>query len=144
MYKLKNKVQDNTIDPSLIAPCGMNCALCLAYQREKNHCVGCRNQEGSDFKKCVIKNCANLSSTKSGFCFECDKYPCARLKQLDKRYRGKYNMSMIENLESIKTTGLNEFLGNEKARWSCSKCQTLLCVHREHCLNCQNKNLKHK
>ncbi|MDD5456566.1 MAG: hypothetical protein PHV30_05985 [Candidatus Margulisbacteria bacterium] len=27
--------------PALIAPCGMNCAICLGYLREKNKCPGC-------------------------------------------------------------------------------------------------------
>lgn len=127
----------------LIAPCGMNCALCLAYQREKNHCEGCRSKEKSGVKKCVIKNCANLSNNNTGFCYECDKFPCRRLKQLDKRYRDKYGMSMIENLESIKKDGLKEFLDKEKTKWSCSKCHELLCVHREECLNCQ-RSIKEK
>ena len=30
--------------PDLVAPCGMNCRLCHAYQREMNHCNGCRNE----------------------------------------------------------------------------------------------------
>ena len=31
-----------TFDPDLIAPCGMNCNICMAYLREKNKCPGCR------------------------------------------------------------------------------------------------------
>jgi hypothetical protein len=27
---------------ALIAPCGMNCGVCMAYLREKNKCPGCR------------------------------------------------------------------------------------------------------
>ncbi len=30
------------MDVSLIAPCGMNCGICLAYLRTKNVCPGCR------------------------------------------------------------------------------------------------------
>jgi len=29
------------INSSLIAPCGMNCGICLAYLREKKKCPGC-------------------------------------------------------------------------------------------------------
>jgi len=29
----------------LIAPCGMNCRLCLAYKRKRNGCSGCRDSE---------------------------------------------------------------------------------------------------
>jgi hypothetical protein len=36
------------------------------------------------------------------YCYECDEFPCARVKRLDKRYRTKYEMGMIENLEYIR------------------------------------------
>jgi len=56
--------------------------------------------------------------TKSKFCFECEKFPCLRIKQLDKRYRTKYNMSVLENLENIKKLGVREFVQNEKISMS--------------------------
>lgn len=141
MENAEYAIQDKEISSSLIAPCGMNCALCLAYQREDNHCEGCRNKAKRGVKNCVIKNCRNISSIKSSFCFECEKYPCSRLRQLDKRYKDKYNMSMIENLENINNFGLKEFLNKQTIRWSCPKCHELLCVHRDYCLKCQ-KDIK--
>jgi hypothetical protein len=127
---------------TLIAPCGMNCALCLGYQREKNHCNGCRNEENVKYKtkgcaNCIIKNCDLLKSTSSGFCYECDKFPCKRLKDLDKRYRTKYSMSMLENLEDIKKEGLEEFVKQQNIKWKCSGCNRLICVHRGFCLSCE-------
>jgi len=127
---------------NLIAPCGMNCGICLGYLREKNRCNGCRIKSGVNFKsreKCKIKNCIYLKEKKSGFCYDCEKYPCQRLRQLDKRYRTKYRMSMIDNLESIRNIGLNKFLENENQRWICPNCGEILCVHRDYCLNCKEK-----
>lgn len=37
---------------SLIAPCGMNCSICMAYLREKNKCPGCR---GNDIDKPITR-----------------------------------------------------------------------------------------
>ena len=72
------------------------------------------------------------------FCFEkCGQYPCKRLKNLDKRYKTKYEMSMIENLENIKNKGLELFLKNEEIRWKCEKCGGIICVHKKKCLNCK-------
>lgn len=127
---------------SLIAPCGMNCSLCLGYQREKNHCSGCRNEINIKYKTkgslhCVIKNCSILKNNKSGFCYECHKFPCARLRQLDKRYRTKYSMSMLQNLEDIREKGLKEFVKKENIKWQCAKCRGLICVHRGYCLKCE-------
>lgn len=123
----------------LIAPCGMNCGICMAYLREKRRCLGCRSDDTDKavtVKKCIIKNCDTVNTNESGFCFECAKYPCKRLKQLDKRYRTKYSMSMIENLENIKNIGLVAFVERERERWRCSKCGGTICVHRGYCYDC--------
>jgi hypothetical protein len=128
------------IKSSLIAPCGMNCALCLGYQREENKCPGCNEMDKGKPKycrKCTIKNCKELKKSKKRFCLVCDKCPCKRLKQLDKRYRTKYNMSMIENLEFIKEKGIRKFIQKEKKKWKCSKCGKVICVHRDVCQYCK-------
>jgi len=128
---------------SLIAPCGMNCGICMAYLREKNKCDGCRNSyenKPEACRKCIIIRCDNLKKTKSKFCSEkCENFPCTRLKNLDKRYRTKYNMSMIENLNNIEKLGIRAFVKNEKIRWACSKCGGTICVHRKVCSKCGNK-----
>jgi len=126
---------------NLIAPCGMNCGICIAYLRDKNKCCGCipsLTKKPKTRLLCVIKNCESLSKTSSGFCYECEKFPCKRLIQLDKRYRTKYNMSMIDNLEKIKRIGLEKFVQNEKKRWICNNCGGTICVHRGYCLNCKD------
>ncbi|MFH1387220.1 MAG: DUF3795 domain-containing protein [bacterium] len=125
----------------LIAPCGMNCSLCLAYQRAKNNCPGCLVKSRSKSKSCLhcrIKNCSHQKR----FCFTCKIFPCARLKHLDKRYRTKYGMSMIENLEKIKKIGVRKFVKSEQIRWECKKCGKSLCVHRPFCLFCGEKGHK--
>jgi hypothetical protein len=126
-------------ETQLIAPCGMNCGICLAYLREKRKCPGCRVEDTNKAPtvvRCIIKNCEMIKRSQSGFCFECEIYPCKRLKQLDKRYRTKYSMSMIENLESIKGIGSSTFIENEHERWHCTKCGGVICVHRGYCLHC--------
>jgi hypothetical protein len=131
------------VQKSLIAPCGMNCGICLAYLREKNTCKGCWKPNDNKPKSCVnciIRNCALLNKLDSKFCYECQMYPCTRLKQLDKRYRTKYMMSMIENLDYIKTNGLDSFVQKEHDRWLCNSCGGLICVHRGYCLRCKEKN----
>ena len=84
----------------LIAPCGMNCSLCVAYLRDKNQCPGCRSIDSgktSEYRKnCIIKNCDQLKKNNWKYCSDkCEKFPCKRLKNLDKRYRNKYEMSMV-------------------------------------------------
>ena len=124
----------------LIAPCGMNCALCLGFQREKNKCNGCNGADKLKLNSCRICSITKcVKSKKIRYCFECDKLPCTRMKQLDKRYRTKYGMSMIENLEYIKKYGIRKFINQQNKKWKCKKCNSLLCVHRDFCLNCGKK-----
>jgi hypothetical protein len=110
----------------LIAPCGMNCGLCLHYLRPENKCPGCytgRKVNGKDIK-CGIRLCKQRQGT---YCFKCNTFPCERLKRLDKRYREKYGMSEIENLRAIKESGVVCFMKHEEERWI--NVDGVLCVH---------------
>lgn len=132
------------LNPNLIAPCGMNCGLCLGYLREKNHCIGCRSdgpEKASHCASCKIKNCEKLAQTQSGFCYECADYPCARIKHMDKRYQTQYGMSMIENQETIRNIGLTQFVAQEEIRWTCPACGARICVHRPNCQQCGTPRL---
>ena len=123
----------------LIAPCGMNCGVCIAHLRNNRKCPGCHGEDtnkSASCIKCIIRNCEVVKISQSRFCFECLEYPCKRLKQLDKRYRTKYAMSMIENLEFIHGNGLSAFMVRENERWRCRKCGGVICVHRGCCYHC--------
>lgn len=142
MTKIKRKKR-RTIPTHLIAPCGMNCRLCWGYIREKNTCPGCRSIKCQESPKskyrttCKIKNCEQLAKRNITYCSaRCDRFPCDRLKHLDKRYRNKYGMSMIDNLKMIDEFGIRHFIRNEKEKWICSECSEMICVHKPTCLSC--------
>jgi hypothetical protein len=132
-----------TIPTYLIAPCGMNCRLCWGYNRDQNTCPGCLRTGDFASKKskyrttCKIKNCEQLKIVKTSYCSDrCDRFPCSRLNQLDKRYSKKYGMSMISNLTLIQEEGIRQFIRNEKGKWKCHECGELICVHKPACLHC--------
>lgn len=130
---------DTPYDFNIIAPCGINCSTCLGFLREKNKCTGCNSNTESKPNHCFvcsIKTCSYLAQTYSKLCYECPIYPCKRLKQIDKRYRIRYNISLIGNLETIKTIGLDAFLQHETSKWKCPDCGGTICVHRAYCLHC--------
>jgi len=140
--KSQEKKQKNPVESKMIAPCGMNCGICIGHLRDKKPCPGCNYSDDNKPKHCVvcrIKNCKEIGFRVEKFCFHCIKFPCTRLRQLDKRYREKYRMSMIENLESIQELGLEKFLFQETIRWKCTECGKVLCVHRDVCLYCGRK-----
>jgi hypothetical protein len=133
-----------TMSEDLIAPCGMNCSLCRSYQAMNNDL----KKKGFNYKYCpgciprgenclhMGDQCERLAKGRVRFCFECQSFPCKRLKALDKRYRTKYHMSMIENLNFIQENGLEFFLEKEAVVWQCPDCDHLICCHNGLCLNC--------
>lgn len=132
----------NPILKELIAPCGMNCALCsryLAYANNltRSHCIGCRPSK----KNCGVKNkCTgtkNISEGNIPFCFECSQYPCKSLHHLDERYRKNYGMSMIDNLEFIHKNGIAQFIKSQYKKHHCSQCGNLISVHNNKCFKCE-------
>jgi hypothetical protein len=127
-----------TFEKSQIAACGMNCGTCIGFLRTRNRCPGCRvNVEKPVTRvRCIVKNCDNLKETSSGYCYDCGKFPCKRIVQLDKRYRTKYNTSFIENLEMIRDKGMESFLRFEGSRRNCPECGYVLSVHKKNCLFC--------
>ena len=123
----------------MIAPCGMNCALCSGHLRERKRCPGCSDSR-DELKPphcvtCSIKDC-EVPGKVNKYCFRCSRFPCRRLRQLDKRYQTKYGMSMIENLEFIRDFGVRSFVAQEKVRWACPECGKTIGVHHDDCMHC--------
>lgn len=123
----------------LIAPCGANCLICMAFLRTKNHCLGCRNDDTNKAKSCVeckIKNCESMKEQGTHYCFQCTNYPCKKIKHLDTRYRKNYSYSMIDSMQYLKDHGMELHLKTETAKWICVDCGGVICVHRGFCINC--------
>ena len=127
-----------------IAPCGVNCTLCYAWQRKKNKCGGCLGGDADKplhCRKCAIAGCGLSGGGFPKYCYECSgKFPCLRLKRLDRQYRQKYCVSLTGNLEKIRDSGLEAFGESEAAKWKCPSCGGLLCVHKPECLHCGGRN----
>ena len=140
------------MNENLIAPCGMNCAICSAYLAYRYdvkskgikmpYCAGCRPRD----KKCAFlkKRCELLLLGKVDYCYECGDFPCERLEHIDKGYRAKYRMSVIENLEYIKEHGIKRFLGEQEDRWKCPECGAVICCHNGVCFDCGLGKLKNR
>lgn len=137
--KAAMKTLSKSSNPTLIAPCGINCRLCHAYIREKNACPSCRGDDTTKMKSCLsckIKNCENMAKGQFEYCFECGEFPCILLSHLDKRYRSRYGLSVLENLVSIQEVGIMNFVKNENEKWACHECGAMICMHKPQCLSC--------
>lgn len=133
-----------TIPEELIAPCGMNCAICSKYLAYINNltrskCAGCRPSN----KKCtyLFEKCSGINHALEGnatakFCFECNQYPCKQINRMDSRYSNNYKMSVKGNLEYINKNGIDEFIKEECRERHCKKCGGLISVHNRKCFKC--------
>jgi predicted RNA-binding Zn-ribbon protein involved in translation (DUF1610 family) len=121
----------------------MNCGICRAYnayihgvptKRGKvTHCEGCR----PGAKNCyVIRACSKLRKNPIHSFSECDTMPCEKLSHLDKRYRDHYDMSMVENIKTIKAKGMTEFLAEQVEKYLCPNCGEVVCLHDRKCYSC--------
>jgi hypothetical protein len=134
----------------LIAPCGMNCAICSAYLafeqdiRSKGikmpYCKGCRPRN----KQCAFlkKRCDKLIENRITYCFECEEFPCRNLTHIDERYRQLYRMSMIDNLMSIKNSSIETLLKTEERKWKCPVCGGVISCHNGICYYCGLEELR--
>ena len=123
----------NPFRTTLVAPCGMNCAICTAFLREKNRCGGCYSPDRKCSRNCTIFSCPQV---RGRYRHPCDEYPCRRLRLLDKRYQTRYHMSMIGNLEAIREHGIRYFVRTERERWTCTACGGTIDVHHGRCASC--------
>jgi hypothetical protein len=123
----------------------MNCGICRGYlalahgvprkRGRVTYCAGCRPRA----KNCYIKrNCKTkkLNRREIQYCYECDVMPCEKLSHLDKRYRERYGMSMVENLKILRAEGMGAFLKNQEAKYQCPTCGDVVCVHDGKCYCC--------
>lgn len=138
------------MEENLIAPCGMNCGVCVNYMAmkhdlkrkgfERSYCPGCLPRG----KNCTFmgERCGLLGKGLVRFCYQCPDFPCRRLKALDKRYRTKYHLSMLANLVFMKEQGMESFLKKEEATWRCPECGGTICCHNGLCLDCSLDKLR--
>ena len=127
------------IPADMLAPCGITCAVCYVHLRKKKSCLGCRGQDTSKpehCRKCKIKDCVTAQGI--DFCFECPTFPCAIIKRLDKSYRQRYQVSLIDNALRVKIVGIERHLLEEKERWMCTQCGGVICLHDQVCSECGN------
>jgi hypothetical protein len=155
----------------LIAPCGVDCALCGGFIRIKDRCPGCAGPDDgaktAHCRSCSIRACAALvgageaplavgdkarsargsalataaaaAGRDAALCAACRKFPCARFRSLDKRYRTKYGEDLAANLRAHAAAPA-AFAAAQAALWSCPRCSGRLCAHRPDCPACGAAN----
>jgi len=127
----------DSIPETMIAPCGVNCIACSAYLSDKNPCAGCcAPNEMSTLKSCrncVKKRCCLEKSLQ--WCFQCEKFPCTKIKDLNRRYMQNYDVNIVQNgLDARKD--MQVFLKEQKERFICNLCVGIINQHHKICSEC--------
>ena len=135
--KMPDKIED-----IMLAPCGMNCAVCYRHvgtgKRGKS-CEGClKGDEGKTegCRSCNIKSCAQEKG--HTHCFECAEFPCKPIKNLEKSYNKRYGTSLIENSRTAAEKVIAAFLALDRRKWICPKCGGAFSLHDGVCSECGN------
>lgn len=114
-------------EKTMIGCCGLDCSACGAAHGE-NPCRGCAGPDECkpEFCRaiCGIKLCEKRINNKYRFCYECPDYPCEITYEHDLRCRMEYasGESPFENLKKIRKVGVERFLHEERAKWTCVEC----------------------
>ena len=127
------------IEPGMIAPCGVNCLACSAHLDARRSCPGCR----APVDEIARKSCRNCAKKRCAFekglqwCFECDRFPCNRIKSLDERYRRNYGVDLVKNGLDAKRD-IHAFLRAQRQRFTCESCGGVIDQHRRQCAECSD------
>ncbi len=128
----------DTIPTTMFAPCGMNCMVCYRHCVSKKSCGGCfQDTDGKSegCKSCRIQSCVKEKGIQ--YCFSCKHFRCKLIQKMDKRYRDRYNQSLIENSIQVREHGLVAFLAAERSKWICGKCDGIISLHDNECSECR-------
>ena len=126
--------------------CGLYCGACPAQLKSINatkssdvKCLGCKSTTLGKFcSKCEIRKCAIDKGAES--CALCEAYPCDKISAFTAEpYRKPRYGLRKKNLETIAKDGLEKWKAQQKARWTCKKCNKRFGYADEKCPHCGAK-----
>lgn len=130
------------MNENMIAPCGLNCALCKRALQKESPCPGCLGDDSQkpEFcaNRCLIHHCELRKSLPDRYCDSCEKYPCKDVIEKEIRYSNAYPLieTPIGNLSYLRENGMDAFLQREDERWRCPACHGTVCVQTGVCAEC--------
>ena len=134
------KMPEGEINPILFAPCGVNCMVCYKHCDAGTPCAGCLQDEKgkpAHCRKCKIKDC--IREKRLAYCFECPGYPCPQIRYLDKSYRTRYGVSLMENSAFVKEHGPTAFMKRQQETYRCPVCGGIISLQDTVSSDCRKK-----
>jgi len=135
--------------------CGIYCGACEFVHAERNGsleeiakragkpadliaCHGCKSDMVTKCcTECKVRACAMERGLET--CIECEECPCELFEPF--KVGGFYPLYvlMMNNLNTIKRTGLDAYLEERKKRWQCPDCGTSFWWYQKTCEDCGAK-----
>ncbi len=140
------------------AYCGLYCGACEIINAETKEdkervakmwgstidqvfCKGCKTDKlFIHCGNCKIRDCAIQKRVE--FCFECASYPCSIYKEGKKVIKQLPHLkATIVNQKYIKENGVEQWLDDQEAKWSCPHCGAGFAWYTQQCKKC-SENLQ--
>jgi len=133
------------------APCGLYCGACGTVLADKEGsyeelakkwgmkpedlvCHGCKSETVAVFcQKCTFRDC--VVSKKIEYCFQCDDFPCKDLVNF-RNDQAAHHSVVLHNLNRMKEVGIEQWLEEQRSRWSCTQCGTSSFWYDTTCRKC--------
>lgn len=97
-------------------------------------CQGCQTDTIGVFcRDCGFRECTRSKGI--AHCSECDEFPCDALV----RFRDDevpHHSGVLRNLEEMREVGVERWLEDQRARWSCPRCGSSSCWEDTACVRC--------
>lgn len=125
-----NKSKFNLKNKDLVAPCGLYCGECSAFQ--DGRCGGCISRKGLCLeytKICGIYSCC-VDKRSLRVCNECKEFPCGKFPAFFDT--PAWYKEVVENLRRIEKVGVDKFLGEQAERVN----QLIRCAEKHAIVHC--------
>jgi len=127
--------------------CGLYCGACVSiflqekaegnaslekfsWEYEEELCPGCAAGENNH---CEITACCIEHNVQ--ICAFCPEFPCSVIRDFS-RDEWPHHKEVLENLQRIKEVGIDQWLSEQKDKWSCPACQARNHWYQNKCYNC--------
>jgi hypothetical protein len=137
---------------TLLGICGVYCGACTTYRayndndqalvewevkmgipRDEIYCKGCTSKLVNEWcSNCEFRKCT--SKREITYCFECEDFPCRKL--IDYSKTRPHRTLGLKNLKQLIELGIQEWLEQQRKRWTCCHCGKELHWYSEKCPDC--------
>ena len=142
-----------SVNPNLLAPCGLYCGVCGIYYADKKQdeklkrklakayfckpeqieCDGCLSDNKYFFcKSCSIRRCVQKKGLAG--CHQCEDFPCRRITKFPVDAAKNF---MLKSIPVWKESTDAEYVAWEEKNWTCTECGTLAFRGAQRCPKCK-------